>query len=180
HTSIGDFQHLNLASSMPSLHDHLPQAVAPFWTNMMDQANIANCIPMLWTRNMRCNNGVSADCTSACGDPKCWSQCGDGDEKDCYFDTSCADFDFSHAACCFKPTCADLEPCVDVSYQEVVIPCNNSHCVGTTVSTTPSSVSVTTPSAEPEPMVSAILGPTELGRGVPLDIESATGYGRTS
>ncbi|CAG7557023.1 unnamed protein product [Fusarium equiseti] len=59
------------------------------------------------------------------------------------------------------------------SCQEAAIPCNDQHCVGTTVSTTPASISVTTPSAEPEPMVGAILSPTEPSRGVSFDIDSA-------
>ena len=62
---------------------------------------------------------------------------------------------------------------LDASCQEAAIPCNDQHCVGTTVSTTPASISVTTPSAEPEPMVGAILSPTEPSRGVSFDIDSA-------
>ncbi|KAF4445413.1 hypothetical protein F53441_10863 [Fusarium austroafricanum] len=176
HTSFDDFQQQNHAFAMPSLYDRWPQAVAPSWATMMGQATVANCMPMSWSSHMGCNNAASADCTSACGEAKCWSQCGDGDDGDCCFDTSCAEFDFSHAACCFEPTCADLEPCLDASCQEAAIPCNDSHCVGTTVSTTPASVSVTTPSAEPEPIVSAILSPVEPGRDVPLDIDSAIGH----
>ncbi|KAF4333063.1 metalloregulatory [Fusarium beomiforme] len=176
HTSFGDFHHQNHSFSMPSFYDRWPQAVAPSWTNMMGHASVANCMPMSWTQHMGCNNATSIDCTSACGDPNCWSQCGDGDDADCCFDTSCPDTEFPHAACCFEPTCADLEPCLDASCQEAAIPCNDSHCVGTTVSTTPASVSVTTPSAEPEPIVNAILSPVEPGRGVPLDIDSTIGH----
>ncbi|KAM0564156.1 hypothetical protein ACHAPJ_000365 [Fusarium lateritium] len=177
HSPFGDFQQQhNHGFSMSSVYDRWPQAVAPSWANMMGQATAANCMPMTWPAHMGCNDATSADCTSACGDTKCWSQCGDGDDADCCFDTSCADFDFSHAACCFEPTCADLEPCLDASCQEAAIPCTDSHCVGTTVSTTPASVSVTTPSAEPEPMVNTIISPVEPGRSVSLDIDSAIGH----
>ncbi|KAF4437334.1 metalloregulatory [Fusarium acutatum] len=176
HTSFGEFQHQNHAFSMPSLYDRWPQAVAPSWANMIGQANVANCMPMSWTQHMGCNNATSVDCTSACGDAKCWSQCGDGDHADCCFDASCDEFDFSHAACCFEPTCAALEPCLDASCQEAAIPCNDSHCVSTTVSTTPASVSVTTPSAEPEPVVNTLMSPVEPGQGVPLDMDSAIGH----
>ncbi|KAF4996004.1 hypothetical protein FGRMN_4752 [Fusarium graminum] len=173
HPSFGNFQQQNQVFSMPSLYDRWPQAVAPSWVNMMGQDTMANCMPMSWPTHMGCNDAVSADCTSACGDAKCWSECSDTDDADCCFDTSCAEIDFSHAACCFEPTCAELEPCLDASCQEAAIPCNDSHCVGTTVSTTPASVSVTTPSAEPEPMVNTIRSPVEPGQGVPLDIDSA-------
>ncbi|KAM0423292.1 hypothetical protein ACHAPD_001764 [Fusarium lateritium] len=175
HPSFGDLQHHGGVFAPSSPYNRWPQAVAPSWANMMSQATIANCMPMSWPAHNGCNEATSADCTSACGDNKCWSQCGDGDDADCCFDTSCAELDFSHAACCFEPTCADLEPCLDASCQEAAIPCNDSHCVGTTVSTTPASVSVTTPSAEPEPMVSAILSPDEPNRDVSFDIGSAIG-----
>jgi hypothetical protein len=173
HPSFGDVQQHNGMFSPPSTYGHWPHAVAPSWATMMNQATMANCMPMPWPTHTGCNDAASADCTSACGDNKCWSDCGDGDDADCCFDTSCAELDFSHNACCFEPTCADLEPCLDASCQEAAIPCNDQHCVGTTVSTTPASISVTTPSAEPEPMVGAILSPTEPSRGVSFDIDSA-------
>lgn len=171
--SFGDLQQHSGVFSPSSAYARWPQSIAPSWANMMSQATIANCMPMTWPAHTGCNDAASADCTSACGDNKCWSECGDGDDADCCFDTSCAELDFSHAACCFEPTCADLEPCLDSSCQEAAIPCNDSHCVGTTVSTTPASISVTTPSAEPEPMVGAMLSPAESSRGVSFDIDSA-------
>ncbi|PTD12273.1 hypothetical protein HYE67_008995 [Fusarium culmorum] len=169
----GDLQQHGGVFAHPSPYGRWPQAVAPSWANMMNQATIANCMQMSWPTHTGCNEAASADCTSACGDNKCWSQCGDGDDPDCCFDTSCTEIDFSQAPCCFEPTCAALKPCLDSSCQEAAIPCNDLHCVGTTVSTTPASVSVTTPSAEPEPMVNAILSPEEPSRDVSFDIGSA-------
>ncbi|KAM0209560.1 hypothetical protein ACHAQI_006299 [Fusarium lateritium] len=176
HPQFGNFQHHNQVFAMPSLYDRWPQAVAPSWTTMMGQSTVSNCMPMSWPAHMGCNDAASADCTSACGDTKCWSECSDTDDADCCFDTSCAEIDLSHAACCFEPTCVELEPCVNASCQEAAIPCSDTHCVGTTVSTTPASVSVTTPSAEPEPIVNTILSPVEPGRGGPLDIGSAVSH----
>ncbi|KIL95202.1 hypothetical protein FAVG1_02134 [Fusarium avenaceum] len=176
HPQFGNFQQHNQVFSMPSLYDRWPQALAPSWANMMGQSTVTNCMPMSWPTHMGCNDAASADCTSACGDTKCWSECSDADDADCCFDTSCAEIDLSHAACCFEPTCVELEPCVNAACQEAAIPCNDSHCVGTTVSTTPASVSVTTPSAEPEPIVNTILSPVEPGRGGPLDVGSAVSH----
>ncbi|KAF4461524.1 metalloregulatory [Fusarium albosuccineum] len=178
HPSFGDFQqhHSHTFAMTPSPHDRWPQSVAPSWANMMVQPTAANCMPMAWPTHMSYEDAASAACSSACDDPKCWSQCGDATDADCCFDSSCAELDFSHAACCFEPTCASLEPCLDASCQEASIPCTDANCIGTTVSTTPASMSVTTPSAEPEPLVNTIVSPVEPGREVSSDLDHAIGH----
>ncbi|KAF5022954.1 hypothetical protein F66182_5020 [Fusarium sp. NRRL 66182] len=179
HPSLGNFQqHYNHAFVMPNNLEHWPAAVAPSWATMLGPISTPTCMPMAWPPHIECNDAASAACTSACGETNCLSQCGDGNGAGCCYDQSCApqpDYS-SHASCCFEPTCADPEPCLDVSCQEAAIPCTSSHCVGTTVSTTPASLSVTTPSAEPEPMVNSIMSPVEPGRNLSLDLSSSIGH----
>ncbi|KAM5356000.1 hypothetical protein ACJ41O_002646 [Fusarium nematophilum] len=185
HSSLHDFQQHHHDFVVPaSPHDRWPSSVAPSWANMMNQTT--NCMPMSWPTHMAYGDAASAACSSACDDPKCWSQCEEAADANCCFDSSCvsascagascAEFDFSHAVCCLEPTCAILEPCLDASCQEASIPCTDANCMGTTASTTPASVSVTTPSAEPEPPVDTIMSPVEPGRGVSLDLDHAISH----
>ncbi|KAL6358014.1 hypothetical protein LRP88_08193 [Fusarium phalaenopsidis] len=141
----------------------------PTWvTNMMDPA--ANCMSMQWPPY---GGAASAACSSACDDVNCWTRCEEGVDDQCCYDDCCAQLDMSHAACCFEPTCASLEPCLDSSCQEASIPCTDANCMGT-----PASVSVTTPSAEPEPIVNALVSPVEPGREITPDAfdQSAIGH----
>lgn len=134
----------------------------PTWvTNIMDQTAAGNCMAMQWPPY---GGAASAACSSACDDVNCWTQCGEDVDDQCCYDDCCAQLDMSHAACCFEPTCASLEPCLDSSCQEASIPCTDANCIGT-----PASVSVTTPSAEPEPIVNALVSPVEPEREITPD-----------
>ncbi|RSM13320.1 hypothetical protein CEP52_001949 [Fusarium oligoseptatum] len=143
----------------------------PTWvTNIMDPTAAGNCMSMQWPPY---GGAASAACSSACDDVNCWTRCEEGVDDQCCYDDCCAQLDMSHAACCFEPTCASLEPCLDSSCQEASIPCTDANCMGT-----PASVSVTTPSAEPEPIVNALVSPVEPGREITPDAfdQSAIGH----
>lgn len=106
---------------------------------------------------------LSADCSSQCHIP-CASQCGD-DATVCCFDNSCAQD--SQSACCYGDLCDSSqvcvdEPCMDEECQAASNPCTDANCTGTgTVSTTPVSASVRTPSNEPDHLIQTITSPSD-------------------
>lgn len=115
-------------------------------------------------------SSVNANC---CFDPSCqgldvnhaacmsqWE--GSVNPANCCYDPSCQGLDMNHTGCYFDESCHVPAPCRDENCQEVIHRCDDEDCMVPTVSTTPASAPVLTPTeSESDAMTNPLTSPVE-------------------